>query len=199
MNERDRLRNQINTEYIEKNKDMPPRQLLVKALTFTTERNEALDLGAGPLTDTKYLVEQGFKHVIAVDRSRNAESIYATLPSDKVDYITASFEDYTFPPDTFDIVNAQFSLPFNPPDTFSEVFDRLKKSLNDGGIFVGQFFGPKDSWKIDHPNMSFHSKDDVETLLSDMEIIQMEEVEKDEKPAVGNLKHWHIFNVIARK
>jgi hypothetical protein len=47
--------------------------------------------------------------------------------------------------------------------------------------------------------MSFHSKEDVELLLSDMEILKFEEEEKDEKPAVGDFKHWHIIFVIAKK
>ena len=47
--------------------------------------------------------------------------------------------------------------------------------------------------------MTFHTREEVERLLSDLEIIELEEKEKDKKPAVGELKHWHIFHIIARK
>ncbi len=62
--------------YVKETKNRPPRPLLVKALSFVTERSTALDLGAGALTDTAYLVKQGFKHVVAVDQDNLAQEEY---------------------------------------------------------------------------------------------------------------------------
>ena len=39
------------------------RPLVVEALEQVTRRDSALDLGAGALNDTAYLLEQGFKEV----------------------------------------------------------------------------------------------------------------------------------------
>lgn len=189
----------LGSEYVKKAKNHPPRPWLVKALVFVNQKEEALDLGPGAMVDTKYLVEQGFNHVTAVDASDTAKEIYQTLPSDKVDYIISSFADYTFTPNTYDLINAQFSLPFNPQDSFSEVFTKLKSSLKKGGIFVGQFFGPNDDWNDNRKTMTFVTKEEVATLLSDLEIIEMVEEENDTKPLVGEIKHWHIFNIIAKK
>jgi len=39
----------------------------------------------------------------------------------------------------------------------------------------------------------------VLNLLKDFEIIKFEEIEKDEKTALGSLKHWHTYEIIAKK
>ena len=47
--------------------------------------------------------------------------------------------------------------------------------------------------------MSFHTKNEVENELKDLKIILLEEIEKDGHQADGTPKHWHIFNIIAKK
>lgn len=185
-------------EYIEKTKDKGPRPLLVKALSYVKSKDEALDLGAGALNDTKYLIAEGFKHVTTVDKENLAGDILQTIPSDRISYIVSSFDDFPFVINKFDLVNAQYSLPFNSSDTFLEVFDKIKESLKSGGIFVGQLFGVRDTWNKEETTMTFHTKEEVEKLISDMEIIEFTEEEKDDMPAVGDMKHWHVFHIITR-
>lgn len=48
--------------------------------------------------------------------------------------------------------------------------------------------------------MVFLSKKQVLQLFKEpFDIIHFNEVEKDGKTALGNMKHWHIYNVIAKK
>ena len=47
--------------------------------------------------------------------------------------------------------------------------------------------------------MLFLSKEQVIELFDGFEIVFFEEIEKDSLTALGKLKHWHFFNVIARK
>ena len=47
--------------------------------------------------------------------------------------------------------------------------------------------------------MTFLTKEQVIELFKDFEIIEFKEVEKDDFTAFGKMKHWHIFNVIAKK
>ena len=48
--------------------------------------------------------------------------------------------------------------------------------------------------------MIFLSNEQVLELLEDsFEIIEFNEVEKDGKTGLGKMKHWHIYNVIAKK
>ena len=48
--------------------------------------------------------------------------------------------------------------------------------------------------------MVFLTKEQVlELFKNDYEIIKFKEIEKDGKTALGIMKHWHIYNVIAKK
>ena len=48
--------------------------------------------------------------------------------------------------------------------------------------------------------MVFLTKEQVLSLFKDIfEIIEFNEVEKNGKTGLGKIKHWHIYNVIAKK
>lgn len=48
--------------------------------------------------------------------------------------------------------------------------------------------------------MIFLSREQVLGLFKDsFEIIEFDEVEKDAKTGLGKMKHWHIYNIIAKK
>ena len=184
-------------KYFDKTKNKPPRPLLVEALGYVNERGQALDLGAGALNDSAYLVEQGF-NVTALDKKSVAEFFNVEVPEEKFQYVIEPFETFEFPDRKFDLVNAQFSLPFIRPENFPKVFASIKNSLRNNGIFVGQLFGNRDSWSS-NPSRTFHSKKEARDLFEDFEILKFIEEERDGQTAIGEDKHWHIFHFIARK
>lgn len=47
--------------------------------------------------------------------------------------------------------------------------------------------------------MVFLSKTEVLELFKDFDIIHFKEIEEDKKTALGVEKHWHIYDVIAKK
>ena len=47
--------------------------------------------------------------------------------------------------------------------------------------------------------MVFLSKTEVLELLKNFDIINFKEKEEDKKTALGVKKHWHIYDVIAKK
>ena len=48
--------------------------------------------------------------------------------------------------------------------------------------------------------MVFLSKEQVLELFKEsFDIIEFNEVEKDVKTGLGKIKHWHIYNIIAKK
>ena len=48
--------------------------------------------------------------------------------------------------------------------------------------------------------MIFFTKEQVQQLFKDsFDIIHFNEIEKDGKTGLGKMKHWHIYNVIAKK
>jgi SAM-dependent methyltransferase len=186
------------TDYFEQTKNQPPRSLLVEALKFDLNRDEAIDLGSGALNDSKYLLDQNFKHVVALDKEAVAQEFAKELPKEKFTYVISDFESYSFPLNTFDLVNAQYSLPFIKPELFENVFHNIVASIKTNGILVGQLFGDRDEWK-NKENMNFHTLAQAKAILSGFNILYFEEEEKDKPTAAGIMKHWHIFNFIARK
>lgn len=185
-------------DYFKQTKSKPPHSLLIKAISFVKNKEQALDLGSGALNDSIYLLSQDFKHVTAIDKEPVAKEIVENLPSDKFSYLISSFEDYNFPKNNFDLINAQYSLPFITPSAFGNVFDRISDSLKVGGIFTGQLFGNRDEWK-QNDKMNFHTKEDAEQILSNLKVIEFNEEEQDRPTVAGVMKHWHVFHFIAEK
>lgn len=186
-------------EFYEITKNKPPSPLLVKAIKFVSEKDRALDLGAGALRDTRFLLQTNFQSVTSVDSEPLIAEVSKELKDDRLNAINATFNDFNYLLESYDLVNAQWSLPFNPPDTFNEMWNKVKDSIKNGGIFTGQFFGINDEWNKPGTKMTFHTKQQVEELLSGMEILEFTEEDKDSTTANGTPKHWHVYHVIARK
>ena len=80
-------------------------------------------------------------------------------------------------------------------------FDKEARAINiSGGIFLGDFVGPEDSW-VHSPNHSVHAvtKNALDVLFCDFDILALHERDELAPTALGNMKHWHTFTVLARK
>jgi tellurite methyltransferase len=184
-------------EYYKATKTRPPRPLLIEALTYATNKNKAIDLGGGALTDTKYLLEQNFD-VTVVDKNPLVQIEAKHIGDSRLHVTTSSFEEFDFPYEHYDIACAMFALPFVAPAQFHSVFERMKGSLKKNGIFCGHLLGDRDGWNT-NSTMTFHTRVQAERVFRDMEIISFKEEENDIPAATGEPKHWHIFHIIARK
>lgn len=180
-------------------KQRPPDKALQEAITLVREKGVALDMGAGALNETAYLLKEGFRKVVALDAEPGiVERAKDVEGNEHLEVVVSRFEDYAFPNATFDIVNARFSLPFMSPKSFEEVFPKIKEPLKPGGILMGQLFGGNDC-RNKRVDMTTHSLAEVERLLSDMEIFELHEEEYDGPTYRDGTQHWHVFNVLARK
>lgn len=158
-------------EFYEITKNKPPSPLLLKAIKFVNKRDSALDLGVGALRDTRFLLTSGFAQVTAIDSEPLMIEASKELQDERLNAINSTFNDFDYLPESYDLVNAQWSLPFNPSDTFNEMWNKVKASIKKDGVFTGQFFGTNDEWNKPGTKMTFHTKQEVEEFLSDMEIL----------------------------
>lgn len=179
-------------------KERPPWPRLIQAASLVPQQGRALDLGCGAGRDTRYLLAQGFR-VTAVDADANAMAILATFPQERLRAVQSSFVDFAF--ENYDIINAHFSLPFLPREQFYAVFEKVRKALNPGGIFVGQFFGVHDQWNTPEQagKMTFLTREEALQALEGLDVIEFEEEDIDSFVADGSPKHWHVFHIIARQ
>src|SRR5437762_3607693 len=111
--------------YIEARRFDPPRPLLMKAAALADRKEHVLDVGAGALNATKYLLSTGFSHVTALDASPHAQKAAEEFPPQQVTFVLSRFEDFAFPVNSYDLINAEFSLPFINRGNFAPVFTKL--------------------------------------------------------------------------
>ena len=175
-----------------------PRQLFLDALELANGPGVAIDLGCGDGTETLALLDSGWT-VVAVDaapegiarlRASAAASAAARLTT-----LVSPFHETALP--QADFVYAGLSLPFCEPSHFGEAWKRSAGAVRPGGILAAHFFGPRDTW-AGSPDMTFHTRDDVEALLDAFEVERLDEQDEDGQ-AVSGPKHWHVFHVIARR
>lgn len=174
-----------------------PRKLFLEALPYANY-GKALDAGAGDLTESQYLLEQGFS-VVAVDSSQTSEDLARGIKSNAFRFVRSELETFEFPKEEFDLVTAQLVLPFVKPGHSERVFANIVALLKKGGVFVGQLFGPNDEWNTAGSDMSFHDREQISQMLEGLKIEKLLEEEADRKTAAGKQKHWHVFEVIAVK
>jgi SAM-dependent methyltransferase len=165
---------------------------------FKSDYGTALDLGCGAGTEALEMLTQGWS-VLAIDREPEAiDRLLQKVPrkhKGRLQTRVSPFEGLTLPP--ADFIYASLSLPFCHPDHFLALWSQIESSLRPGGLFVGQLFGPRDSW-ASNPGMTFHSREAVTELLKPFDIEILDEVEEDGRSVIGQ-KHWHVFHITATK
>ena len=77
--------------------------------------------------------------------------------------------------------------------------EKITESITQGGYFVGNIFGDRDEWRNLKKMCTFLTKEETLNLFEDFDIVYFEEVEKDGITGEGKTKHWHFFDVIAKK
>lgn len=191
--------------FYERQDGREPRPLFVEALArFDAKPNpasrlHAIDLGCGDGAETLALLKAGWQ-VLAIDREPTAMTyVQAKVGPElqpQLQVMVAAFEALELP--ETDLVYAGFSLPFCRPDYFDRLWAHITARIRLGGRFAGQLFGVRDTW-ANNPEMTFHAEAQVSRLLAHgFETETLREIDEDGQ-ALSGPKHWHVFDIIARK
>lgn len=182
-------------------KDLLASETLKMALNHigANPTKKALDLGCGNGIDTYELLKNGWT-VTAIDYNKSVinrlkKSLETQFPG-RLEAQAIAFESAEFK--SADLINASLSLPFCDPERFPGVWENIIKCLPVNGCFCGHFLGTTDSWAR-RKGMTFHSRNQVELLFKDFNIVHFEEVQKFGLSLTGIPKYWHIFHVVAIK
>jgi len=191
--------------YYQKVAGRPLRPLFLKAMTYYADKPttvlggcSALDLGCGDGTETLALLHHGWQ-VLALDQHADAIArVEARVPADQRHRLTtrcALMEEAVFP--QVDLIYAGLSLPFCTPANFPPVWQQIVTALPVGGRFAGHLFGDRDGWA--GPDLTFQTVAEARALFAGFAMEYFEEIEEDAPTALQGMKHWHIFEVVARK
>ena len=186
-------------KYYDNTENEMPNYTVKKFIELNVEPGNAVELGCGAGRDTVYLIRNGW-NVLAIDREDVETRIVSKLLVEELEqfeFFKQRFEDIEL--ENSNLVVANFSLPFCNKNDFKKLWAKINHSILKDGYFVGNFLGDKDEWKIAKEKMTFLTKDHVMELFRNFEIVEFKEVEKDGLTGFGKMKHWHIFNVIAKK
>ena len=186
-------------KYYDNTTDAMPNYTVKKFIGLNIKPGNAIELGCGVGRDTVCLIKNGW-NVLAIDRENVESRIAAKLSEEELKqfkFLKQKFEYIEL--EKNNLVVANFSLPFCNKNNFKELWNKINNSILKDGYFVGNFFGINDEWKSTKEEMTFLTKEQVIELFKDFEIIEFKEVEKDGTTGLGKMKHWHIFNVIAKK
>lgn len=159
----------------------------------------ALDLGCGAGRDARELLRAGWR-VIAVDREPAALQTLAAAAGPELGVrLQSRVEDLAtvaIPP--CDLVNASLCLPFLAPDAYAATWARIVSALRPGSRFSAMLFGDHDE-SVTDATMTCLPPERVEEDLDGFEIEYWHVKEEDSQTALGELHHFHLIEVVARK
>ena len=186
-------------EYYKNTKNALPHKNVLEFIDIENKVGKAIDLGCGAGRDTVYLIKNGW-NVIAVDREDTKQIITNKLNYKELErfkFIQSEFENIEL--EKNNLVVANYSIPFCNKDKFYDLWNKIINNIEKNGYFVGNFFGKNDEWNNEKSNLTFLDEKEVEDLFNSFEILKFEEEEKNSKTGLGVIKHWHTYNIIARK
>jgi SAM-dependent methyltransferase len=176
-----------------------PNPLVVDALKWMPlPCGRALDIGAGALSDTRYLLQAGMT-VDAVDTDPLIMSVAAELNHRHLKAVHDDVRHIVIEPEAYALVVAVHVLPFLPRVDLPVVISAIIDGLADDGIFCGTLFGVRDGWAGKRPLVTFLTESEVVAYFSRLLRITFSEAEYDGIDALGKPKHWHVFRLILRK
>lgn len=178
---------------------LQPHNGLVKFVRNHPNIKTAIDLGCGAGRDTKFLVKNGI-NVTAIDRADVRKFLYEGLEEnekERINFVQTQFSDVQLP--KADLVISYEAIQFCDMETLKSLINKIKSSLNKNGYFLCDFLGTHDSGFGNGKKIMLFDKKEIEKLLDGFEIIEIYEMEKDGETAMHQVKHWHVFWVIAQK
>lgn len=206
ISEDEQLKKDFWKEYYALAKEAPPAKILRVALDkYLPSKKNALDIGAGHLVESVYLMKQGFEVTAIDDDSASLELAKTIPPTPLFHFVSSKIQDADLSANHFSLVCALNVLSHIPPNDFELALQKSKACIAKKGIFVGNFFGIRDEWYRKKSSMTFVSLEEVRSYFSDFEILFLGEREFEDTFGWAQIKkldltkHWHIITIIAQK
>lgn len=177
------------------------RPLLVEALAHAGpgQGRVAVDIGCGAGIETQWLLNAGWT-VYSLDADERSLSLLknaaAAATRSRAHTLVADLNDLPSLPSA-DLVYSGYALPFTDPACFHQMWRTVEDSLAPGAVLAVNLFGDRDSWADTGPG-TFLTETEARALLDGLQLLHFH-VQDDDGMAFSGPKHWHVFDVIARR
>lgn len=177
---------------------------LVFAASLIGDNKVAVDCGCGAGSDIEYLRNKGFiVHAFDIEEA-SIRLCEERFKSDEGVFLSQhSFSSYEYPKS--DLVVADASLFFCPKQDFDDVWNKICRSINSGGIFCGSFLGPNDTMagpdydkEAFWPNVLVFRESQIRSKLNKFEVLRFTEHNVSGTTPQGVPNKWHIYSVVAK-
>jgi tellurite methyltransferase len=174
----------------------PPNTLVIKAVAKLGRTGQrALDIGAGSLRNSCYLLDRGFT-VDAVDVDPVAVDLAAQLANPRLRFIHDDITQVAIEPQSYSLVVAIHVMQYLSRADIVSMIGAIRSGLTDDGILCCTILGDRDGWADCRPLMTFLSAADCRELFRGFHILEFEEKEYSGFNVVGMPKHWHVFQCL---
>lgn len=182
-------------------KDREPRPFFLEALSYIDLQKpepKAIDLGFGDGAEVLHLLSLGWQ-VRAIDKEATAvRGLLHRLEPEARQHLRIMVSTFTNADlGQADFIYAGLSLPYLNPQDFEKVWHKIEAALSPGAYFAGHFFGRSNETSTQA--MTSHSEADLLDLFRGFELILFRELTEEAESALGVLRHWHYFEVFAKK
>lgn len=178
--------------------ELGPSPFLKFALEYATVKDEAIDIGAGAMLDTKQIVDAGFTHVIASDVNPNTEGYLIDELRDHVSLKTEDVNSFDYPADSFDLVYSSKALQYLKAENTDRALENIFRSIRKGGLFVGAIFGLYDD-QVDLNKGYFPTFAEIKSKFKDSEWKLIKATKRDSDSPNPHYEKMNLYGIIARK
>ncbi|MFI1993135.1 class I SAM-dependent methyltransferase [Actinoplanes sp. NPDC020271] len=154
----------------------------------------AVDLGCGAGRETRALLEAGWRVAAYDSEPAMLAGVDRSHPS-----LTAhrlGFQQITELPEA-DLIYAGYALPYQDRPSFDRLWTLIRTALRPGGLVAVDLFGVHDSWTA-NGEWTFLTVAEASALADGLIVEHWDEQDED-GPAFSGPKHWHVFELIARR
>ena len=185
--------------YAEHGRERDPSGIVVEAVSHLGACNgRALDIGAGSLSSSRYLLAAGFD-VDAVDPDPYTGERAAQLDDARLHVYRTDIRDMHIAPNNYSLAVAVHILHLLRRGDLDPVVRAVVDGLTERGILCVTFLGPRDAWAPTPWRATVLSRDELNALIAGLDVIRLEELEYDGTDVLGRPKRWHTYRCILRK
>lgn len=174
--------------------------LVVRALKVmgSGRGRRALDIGAGDLSNARYLLDRSFD-VDVIDLDTAVAARAAALDHPGLRAFTTDIRRYPIEPGRYHLVVALSVLSFLPPPAISQVLEAVRAGLTDEGLLCCTLLGDRASWARRGPPATAFTRAECRQLVSGWRDVRFTEIEFDGTDAFGADQHWHWCSMLLRR